>query len=71
MLIDRYVEVRDRRQALTPQEVAARQAIENMMGEHKLETYKTSDGERIAYLKASEVKAKVKFADDDASGGED
>lgn len=70
-VVDRYVEVRDNRMVLTEQEVAARQALEKMMAKHNLETYRTSDGERIAYLKASEVKAKVKLVDSDPSGGED
>lgn len=70
-VIDRYVKIRDKRMALTEQEVEARQALEKQLAEHKLETYVHSDGERVAYLKASEVKAKVKLMDSDPSGGED
>lgn len=70
-VIDRYVKIRDRRMNLTEQEIAARQALEKLLAEHKLETYVHSDGERVAYLKASEVKAKVKLVDSDPSGGEE
>lgn len=70
-LIARYVKIRDSRMSLTEQEIAARQALEKGMAEHKVEEYKTSDGERMAYLKASDVRAKVKLLDGDASGGEE
>ncbi len=70
-VIDRYVKIRDKRMALTEQEVKARQALEKQLAENKLETYVHSDGERYAYLKASEVKAKVKLMDSEPDGGED
>lgn len=70
-IVDRYVKIRDSRMALTDQEIEARQALEKMMEKHKVETYMTSDGERMAYLKASEVKAKVKLVNSEPNGGEE
>ena len=68
--IERYVKIRDSRMALTEQEIEARQALEKMMEKHKVETYMTSDGERMAYLKTSEVKAKVRLVNSEPDGGE-
>lgn len=55
----RYVALRDRRMALTPLEVAARQAMETIMKKHNKKTYRHSNGQLQVKLEPTEEKAKV------------
>jgi len=69
--MDEYVEIRDKRMALTPNEVSARKHLEGLMKKHNLKIYRNSDGDMVTKIEVTEEKAKVKSVDVDASGGED
>lgn len=69
--MEKYVEVRDKRQRLTPLEVEARQHLEGLMKKHNKRIYKNSDGDLVTKIEVTEEKAKVKSVEVDASGGED
>lgn len=62
-----YKSVRDRRMALTEQEVEARELLANLMLEHKLTIYKTQHGQ-IVTVEQGEIKVKVKSAAVDGKG---
>jgi hypothetical protein len=66
-----YVEVRDKRMQLTPQEVGARKHLETVMKKHGKKIYKNSDGDMVAKIVPKEEKAKVKSIEADETGGED
>ncbi len=70
-LIERYVKIRDKRMALTPEEVAARQALEQGMTSAGKKTYRHSEGMMYAKLEGGDVKAKVVKIDPDESVEED
>lgn len=66
--MERYVDIRDRRMALTKQETAARDAIELHMTEAEIDTYRHTDGTYNATLKPTEFKVKVKKVSDEEEG---
>lgn len=69
--MEEYVEVRDERMKLTPQEVSARKHLESVMKKHGKKIYKNSDGDLVAKIVPKEEKAKVKSIEADETGGED
>lgn len=69
--MNEYVEWRDKRMALTPNEVSSRKKLEALMKKHNLKVYRNSDGDMVAKLEPKDERAKVKSIEVDESGGED
>lgn len=69
--MEEYVEIRDERMKLTPQEVSARKHLESVMKKHGKKIYKNSDGDLVVEIVPKDEKAKVKSVDVSSSGGED
>lgn len=70
-LIERYVEARDRRMALTKIEKAAKDALEKGMGENKKKTYRHAGGKLQCVIEEGESKMKVKKVDSDGEEEEE
>lgn len=70
-LIERYVEARDKRMALTKVEKAAKDALTKSMGENEKKTYRHSEGELQCLIEDGESKMKVKRVDSEDDEDED
>ena len=63
--IEEYVSVRDRRMALTKEEVSSKGTLRDLMHQHQLERYPYND--YVAIIVPGEEKLKVKVAADEKS----
>ena len=64
-----YLEVRDKRQRMTEQEVEKRSMLEDLMRRHKLREYRSDDAGLSVTLVGQE-QAKVRRTSDDAEAAE-
>jgi hypothetical protein len=69
---EEYVEVRDRRMALTTEEAKRKETLMNLMKKHKLTDYEY-DSKTVEYIASSKenVKVKTKGSDEEDEDGED